>query len=105
MARTSDILTVSAGNWILVPDRSKVTFRNKTMWGLATVTGEFTEFRGDGSADAGVNGQVVIGAASVRTGIGKRDNHLRSADFFDVERHPDITVQGQAWSHPTTGCD
>ncbi|MBU9764159.1 YceI family protein [Mycobacterium sp. TNTM28] len=93
MATTSDILTVSAGNWILVPDRSTVTFRNKTLWGLATVTGQFTEFRGEGSAGAGVIGRVVIDAASVRTGIGKRDNHLRSADFFDVEGHPDITVQ------------
>ncbi|WP_166903813.1 YceI family protein [Mycobacterium sp. DL440] len=93
MATTSDILTASAGDWTLVPDRSKVTFRNKTMWGLATVTGHFTEFTGNGSAGAGVNGQVVIAAASVHTGIGKRDNHLRSPDFFDVEAHPDITVQ------------
>jgi polyisoprenoid-binding protein YceI len=28
----------------------------------------------------------------VSTGINKRDNHLRSADFFDAEHHPDITV-------------
>lgn len=93
MATTSDILTASAGNWKLLPDRSTVTFRNKTLWGLATVTGRFTEFTGEGSAGAGVSGRVVIAAASVRTGIGKRDNHLRSADFFDVEAHPDITVQ------------
>lgn len=93
MATISDILTASAGNWTLVPDRSAVTFRNKTLWGLATVTGRFTEFTGEGSAGAGVNGRVVIAAASVRTGIGKRDNHLRSADFFDVEAHPDITLQ------------
>ncbi|WP_454789145.1 YceI family protein [Mycolicibacterium lutetiense] len=93
MATTSDILTASAGNWTLAPDRSRVTFRNKTLWGLATVTGRFTEFTGEGSAGAGVNGRVVIAAASVRTGIGKRDTHLRSDDFFDVETHPDITVQ------------
>lgn len=53
MATTSDILTASAGNWTLVPDRSKVTFKNKTLWGLATVTGHFTEFRGEGSAGRG----------------------------------------------------
>ena len=93
MATTSDILTASAGNWTLVPDRSKVTFKNKTLWGLATVTGHFTEFRGEGSAGAGVNGHVVIAARSVHSGIRKRDDHLRSADFFDVEAHPDITVQ------------
>ena len=93
MARLSDILTANAGSWTLVPDRSKVTFRNKTLWGLATVTGRFTEFTGDGTADDGVTGRVVIAAASVRTGIGKRDAHLRSADFFDAEAHPNITVQ------------
>lgn len=93
MATTSDILTASAGNWTLVPDRSKVTFKNKTLWDLATVTGHFTEFRGEGSAGAGVNGHVVIAARSVHSGIRKRDDHLRSADFFDVEAHPDITVQ------------
>lgn len=93
MATISDVLTASAGNWTLVPDRSRVTFRNKTLWGLATVTGRFTQFTGEGSAGAGVTGRVVIAAASVQTGIAKRDNHLRSADFFDVEAHPDITLE------------
>ncbi|MGV0814255.1 YceI family protein [Mycolicibacterium boenickei] len=95
MATLGDILAASAGNWTLVPDRSRVTFRNKTLWGLATVTGQFTEFAGEGSADAAVNGRVTIAAASVRTGIGKRDEHLRSADFFDVETHPEITVRAK----------
>ncbi|MDT0400014.1 YceI family protein, partial [Streptomyces edwardsiae] len=85
MATTSDILTASAGNWTLIPDRSTVTFRNMTLWGLATVTGKFSEFTGVGSAGAGVNGRVVSAAASVRSGIGKRDDHLRSGDFVDVE--------------------
>lgn len=93
MATLGDILTASAGNWILVPERSQLTFRNKTLWGLATVTGRFTEFSGEGSAGPGVSGRVLIAAASLNTGIGKRDDHLRSADFFDVEAHPDITVQ------------
>lgn len=92
-AMPSGILTASAGDWTLVPDRSTVTFRNKTLWGLSTVTGRFTEFSGAGTAGAGVNGWVVIAATSVRTGIRMRDNHLRSADFFDVETHPSITVQ------------
>ncbi|MUL80892.1 MULTISPECIES: YceI family protein [unclassified Mycolicibacterium] len=93
MTTLSDILTASAGNWTLVPDRSRVTFRNKTLWGLATVTGQFTELAGEGSADAAVSGRVEIAAASLHTGIGQRDRHLRSADFFDVETHPDITIR------------
>ncbi|OMB93030.1 hypothetical protein A5733_16695 [Mycobacterium sp. NS-7484] len=93
MPTLGDIVTASAGSWTLVPDRSRVTFRNKTLWGLATVKGRFTEFTGSGSAGDDVTGRVVITAASLRTGIGKRDDHLRSADFFDVQTHPDITVQ------------
>ena len=41
-------------------------------------------------------------AASLRTGIGRRDQHLCSADFFDVERYPDISVVVTALQ-PTTG--
>lgn len=93
MATLSGILTTHAGNWTLVPGRSRVTFQNKTLWGLSTVTGRFTEFTGEGTAADEVSGRVVIAAASVHTGIGKRDSHLRSADFFDIETHPDITVQ------------
>ncbi|OMC41209.1 hypothetical protein A5740_22255 [Mycobacterium sp. GA-1841] len=93
MPTLGDIVAASAGSWTLVPGRSRVTFRNKTLWGLATVTGRFTEFTGEGSAGADVTGRVVIAAASLRTGIGKRDDHLRSADFFDVQAHPDITVE------------
>ncbi|MDH6196603.1 polyisoprenoid-binding protein YceI [Mycobacterium frederiksbergense] len=89
----TDILTTSAGNWTLVPDRSRLTFQNKTMWGLSTVTGKFTEFAGNGRADGGVSGRVVVAAASVQTGIGRRDRHLRSAEFFDVGDHPDITAE------------
>ena len=39
-----------------------------------------------------MSGHVAIKAATVTTGIKQRDNHLRSADFFDAEHYPDITV-------------
>ncbi len=85
----------SAWRWQLVPARSSVRFKNKTFWGLATVTGEFTEVRGAGevTANGALSGELVIGAASLKTGISKRDEHLRSADFFDVENHPVIRVE------------
>jgi polyisoprenoid-binding protein YceI len=39
-----------------------------------------------------VSGRVDVKATTVTTGIKRRDNHLRSADFFDAEHFPDITV-------------
>ena len=84
----------AVGRWMLVPGRSSLRFSNKTFWGLMNVKGRFTEFSGDGLVGEGgtVTGKLVIKAASVHTGIRQRDNHLRSADFFDAENHPDIVV-------------
>lgn len=83
-----------AGVWNLVPARSSVRFKNKTLWGLVPVNGEFTEVSGDGqiTAKGAVFGRVDVRAASLRTGISKRDEHLRSPDFFDAEKYPDISV-------------
>jgi polyisoprenoid-binding protein YceI len=92
MTTLPDILVDTAGRWTLAPNRSSVTFRNKTAWGLSTVTGTFSEFSGDGVAGEAVTGRVTIQATSLHTGINKRDKHLRSADFFDVDNHPDIVV-------------
>lgn len=83
-----------AGVWNLAPDRSTITFKVKNMWGLLNVKGRFTEFSGDGqlTGTGAVFGRLDIRAASLNTGIGRRDKHLRSADFFDVERFGDISV-------------
>ncbi len=84
----------AVGTWTLVPERSKIEFKNKTMWGLLNVKGRFTEFGGEGQIVYGgtVSGKIVIKAASPATGIRRRDIHLRSADFFDAENYPDIVV-------------
>lgn len=88
-----DVITATTGHWRVAPDRSTVAFRTKTAWGLYTVTGGFTEFSGEGLVAGDVTGRVVIPAASLKTGNGRRDKHLRSVDFFDVETHPDIVVE------------
>ncbi|BBX95302.1 YceI family protein [Mycobacterium lacus] len=94
----------AAGAWNLVPDRSAITFRIKNMWGLLTVKGRFTEFSGRGElrTDGSVAGHLEIGVASLRTGIGLRDKHLRSVDFFDAQRFPQIRVVVTEL-HPATG--
>ena len=83
-----------AGVWNIVPDRSTIAFKVKNMWGLLNVKGRFTEFSGDGqlTGNSAVFGRLDIRAASLNTGIGRRDRHLRSADFFDAQRFPEISV-------------
>ncbi|EID13934.1 hypothetical protein MXEN_09639 [Mycobacterium xenopi RIVM700367] len=94
----------TAGVWNLVPERSAFTFKIKNMWGLLNVKGRFTDVSGDGqiTGKGAVFGRLDIRVASLRTGIRKRDDHLRSADFFDVERFPEISVVVTALQ-PTTG--
>ncbi|GFG63871.1 hypothetical protein MKUB_13610 [Mycobacterium kubicae] len=94
----------AAGTWSLLPDRSTITFKIKNMWGLVNVKGKFTEFSGTGElADGGaVSGRVEVRVESIDSGIGRRDRHLLSADFFDAERYPQITVDITALQ-PTAG--
>jgi polyisoprenoid-binding protein YceI len=96
MASLSEFLSdpASAGRWTVVADQSTITVKAKSMWGLVPVKGRFGEFTGGGeiTAPQTVSGQLDIKAASLRTGNGKRDEHMHSAEFFDAERFPDINV-------------
>ena len=84
----------AVGVWNVVPQRSSIRFWNKTMWGAMKVRGDFTEFSGGGEIQDArtVFGRIEVKAASVHTGLGKRDEDLRSPAFFDVEKYPNITV-------------
>ena len=82
-----------AGNWILDPGQSSIRLSNRSMRGLVPVNGVFREVSGTGavSPDGEVSGTFIVAAASIDTGNTRRDKHLRSADFFDSARYPDIT--------------
>jgi polyisoprenoid-binding protein YceI len=84
----------SAGVWNLVPDKSMISFKIRNMWGLISVNGRFTDVNGDGqiTGKGAIFGRLDIQVASLRTGIRKRDQHLLSADFFDADRFPEISV-------------
>jgi polyisoprenoid-binding protein YceI len=76
------------GTWRLDPQRSRVEFRVRHLWGLVTVTGHFDDYHGQLDLGAHPAVALTIEATSVQTGNRKRDQHLRSADFFDAENHP-----------------
>lgn len=94
----------SVGGWNLDPDRSDITFKVRNLWGVWPVKGKFTDFHGEGrlTEKGAVSGRIDIDVASLNTGIGRRDQHLRSADFFDVDHFPQIGVVVTAL-RPTTG--
>lgn len=77
--------------WEIDTSHSEIAFSVKHMM-ITTVRGKFTSFSGDVSLDpSDVEHAKAIGTvevASITTGEEKRDAHLRSADFFDVERFP-----------------
>lgn len=87
MATASD-LTTSA--WRLDPADSTVEFQVPNFWGLATVEGHFERFEGTLDLRAQPVLQLIIEATSLETKNARRDKHLRSADFFDVEQHPEV---------------
>ena len=82
-----------AGAWTLDGAKSSVGLRTKSVWGLVKVNGTFGQVTGAAviSAAGEATGTITVAAASIDTGVKKRDDHLRSADFFDAAKYPDIT--------------
>lgn len=82
------------GHWTIDPGHSRIGFSARHAM-ISTVRGSFNDVTGDVHVDLddldGSTAKVTLKAASVDTRNGQRDDHLRSPDFFDVERFPDIT--------------
>jgi polyisoprenoid-binding protein YceI len=86
---------LAAGTWAIDVSHSSVTFKVKHL-GLAKTRGRFTGFEGTvaiGEDPSNTRIEVTIDAASVDTHDEKRDGHLRSPDFFDVENHPKLSFR------------
>lgn len=90
MPDTASTGQVPAGIWEIDPKHSTVGFHVKHM-GIAKVRGRFNVFAGriEVTADS-VVASGTVDVASVDSNEGKRDDHLRSADFFDAERFPQL---------------
>jgi len=93
-----------SGTWAIDTAHTKVGFAVKHM-GVSTVRGEFHDY--DGVLEVDENGQLhargKVKVASVNTNQAQRDEHLRSADFFDVEQHPTIAYRSTRVTPQSSG--
>jgi len=84
--------------WTIDPDHSAAWFSVRHLM-IANVRGHFGRIAGailfDPSDATHSSVEVTIDAASICTGIKKRDDHLRSPEFFDVEKYPEITFKSK----------
>jgi polyisoprenoid-binding protein YceI len=81
--------------WVVDKNHSSATFKIRHF--TANVVGQFRDFDGainiDRADPARSSVEFTIQATSIDTGSENRDKHLRSADFFDVEKFPAITFK------------
>jgi len=85
--------------WVLDPTHSELTFKVKHMM-ITNIKGEFKNFsvEVDGEDIFKSNVNVTIDASSINTNNGDRDNHLKSADFFDVENHKELSFKSTSFT-------
>ncbi|WHY13915.1 YceI family protein [Peribacillus frigoritolerans] len=83
-------------NWIVDPTHSTIEFSVKHMM-IAKVKGSFNKFEASILANPSdlttAEIDFTVDVASIDTRNADRDNHLRSADFFDVEKNPTLTFK------------
>jgi polyisoprenoid-binding protein YceI len=93
---------MATSTWQIDPAHTDVAFSAKHMM-VTTVRGKFDGVTGSIELDVddptAARGEFVIDAASLSSGFDARDNHLRSADFFDVANHPTISFRTTGIEH------
>ena len=89
--------------WSVDPTHSEITFKVKHLM-IANVKGEFKKFDANiytsGKDFSTAEIDLWIDAASITTGEAKRDEHLKSADFFDVQNHKQISFVSNTIEKP-----
>ncbi len=85
--------------WNIDPNHTAAQFSVRHM-GISTVRGAFTKVSGTAQYDAAnpskTSVEATIDAASVDTRVSMRDNDLKSANYFDVEKYPTITFKSKS---------
>ena len=85
----------AAGTYALDPTHTRVGFVARHLM-VTKVRGAFADFEGTitiGEDAAASTAEATIRTASIDTGVADRDNHLRTGDFLEVERFPEITFR------------
>lgn len=95
MTDTTTLDGLAAGTWNIDAAHSALGFQVRHMM-VSKVRGKFDEFDatltvGDSLETTSVEAEVKM--ASINTGVGDRDNHLRTNDFFEVETYPTMTFK------------
>jgi polyisoprenoid-binding protein YceI len=98
---------MSLTKWSLDPTHSEVSFKVKHLM-ISTVTGQFKKFSLEGeteSDDFNTAKKIEFSADinSIDTNNEQRDAHLKSADFFNVEQHPQIVFSGNKYQGDEDG--
>ena len=97
---TVQIPNYVAGKWTIDAVHSYVGFTVRHMM-VSKVRGHFTEFSGElitGDDPLQSSVTATIDLRSIDTSNGQRDDHIRSADFFEVESHPHMTYRSTGLS-------
>jgi polyisoprenoid-binding protein YceI len=85
----------AAETFVVDKVHSEATFQVRHM--MSKVSGKFDDFSGKIEIDRAKPGassvEFTIKTASINTGVADRDKHLRTADFFDAEKYPEITFK------------
>lgn len=88
---------IATGSYSIDPMHSKVGFEVPHLV-ISTVEGRFNAFKGEikiAEKFAASSASLEIEAKSVDTAITKRDDHLRSADFFDAKKFPKLSFKSK----------
>lgn len=97
---TTTVKTSTKTKWALDSTHSELVFKVRHMM-ITNVKGEFRKFDASilstGTDFTKSSIDVTIDAASIFTNEDKRDGHLKSADFFDVENYPTLTFKGTSF--------
>lgn len=81
---------IESTRWRIDQTRSGVEFHAKLFWGMATVKGRFSRYCGTLDLGAQPAIELILEGDSLDTKTRKRDEHLLSPDFFDVQAHPNV---------------